>query len=158
MNALRRQNSRPQQTFERWTPRTHESPRELAHQSEAKRKQAPQSEAKVCRHKCNLKKTSLTNCTGHPIMHSTPNGNWGLRSRTSNAKTDFQLFWPRYRSIEKYLERLQKSVNPKNNRYLLTYLDQNLAFIALFKRRNKPQNVLNISRGTSIMAFDTKHS
>ena len=45
-----------QQKFEKWTPRTHESPRELARQSEAKRKQAPQSEAKVCRHKCNLKK------------------------------------------------------------------------------------------------------
>ena len=44
MNDLRRQNSRPQQTFERWTPRTHESPSELARQSEAKRKQAPQSE------------------------------------------------------------------------------------------------------------------
>ena len=29
--------------------RTHESPRELARQSEAKRKQAPQSEANVCR-------------------------------------------------------------------------------------------------------------
>ena len=49
MNHLRRQNSRPQQTFERWTLRTHESPRELARQSEAKRKQAPQSEANVCR-------------------------------------------------------------------------------------------------------------
>ena len=44
MNDLRRQNSRPQQTFER-----HELPRELARQSEAKRKQAPQSEANVCR-------------------------------------------------------------------------------------------------------------
>ena len=49
MNHLRRQNSRLQQTFERWTPRTHESPRELARQSEAKRKKAPQSEANVCR-------------------------------------------------------------------------------------------------------------
>ena len=62
-------------TFERWMPRTQESPHELARQSEAKRRQAPQSEAKVCRHKCNLKKTSLINCTGQPIMHSTPNGN-----------------------------------------------------------------------------------
>ena len=59
MNALRRQNIRPQQTFERWTPRTQESPHELARQSEAKRKQAPQSEANVCRHKCNLKKPRL---------------------------------------------------------------------------------------------------
>ena len=66
MNALRRQNSRPQQTFERGTPRTHESPRELECQREEKRKQAPQSEANVCRHKCNLEKTSLINCTGHP--------------------------------------------------------------------------------------------
>ena len=31
---------------------------------------------------------------------------------------------------EKYLELRQKSVNPKNNRYLFTY--QNLACIALF--------------------------
>ena len=76
MNALRRQNSRSQQTFERLTLyggriadlRKHlmdaedtrlESPRELARQSEAKRKQAPQSEANVCRHKCNLKKPRL---------------------------------------------------------------------------------------------------
>ena len=35
--------------FERRTPPTQESPRELAHQSEANRKQAPQSEANVCR-------------------------------------------------------------------------------------------------------------
>ena len=46
--------------FERWTPRTQESPRELARQSEANRKQAPQSEANVCRRrKCILKKTPL---------------------------------------------------------------------------------------------------
>ena len=59
MNALQRQNGRPQQTFERWTPRTQESPRELARQNEAKRKQAPQSEANVCRRRCNLKKPPL---------------------------------------------------------------------------------------------------
>ena len=47
LNDLRRQNSRPQQTFERWTPTTHKSQGELARQSEAKRKQAPQSEANV---------------------------------------------------------------------------------------------------------------
>ena len=41
-----------------------ESPREFARQSEAKRKQSPQSEANVCRHKCNL----VFNCTGHPTM------------------------------------------------------------------------------------------
>ena len=64
----------PQQTFERLTLRTHESPRELARQSEAKRKQAPQSEANLCQHKCNPKK-SLINCTGHPIMYRTPNWN-----------------------------------------------------------------------------------
>ena len=45
MNALRRQNIRPQQTFEKWTPRTQESPRELARESEAKRKQAPQMQS-----------------------------------------------------------------------------------------------------------------
>ena len=54
-----RQNSRPQQTFESWTLRTRESPRELARQSESKRKQAPQSEANVCRYKCNLQKPRL---------------------------------------------------------------------------------------------------
>ena len=54
MNVLRRHNSTPQQTFER-----HESPRELARQSEAKRKQASQSEVNMCRHKCNLKKPRL---------------------------------------------------------------------------------------------------
>ena len=51
--------SRPQQTFERWMWTTHESLRELARQSEAKSKQAPQSEENVCRHKCNLKKPRL---------------------------------------------------------------------------------------------------
>ena len=63
-------------TFERWTSRTQKSPHELARQSEAKRRQAPHSEANVCRRrKCNLKKTSLINCTGHPIMHRTANKN-----------------------------------------------------------------------------------
>ena len=42
--------------FER-APRTHESLRELARQSEAKRKQVSQNEVNVCRNKCNLKKT-----------------------------------------------------------------------------------------------------
>ena len=66
MNALRRQNSRPKQTFERWTPRTHESSCELV------RQKAPQSEANVCRHKCNLQKPRLLiaqdtqECTEHP--------------------------------------------------------------------------------------------
>ena len=85
MNALRRQNIRPQQTFERWTPRTQESPHELARQSEAKRKQAPQSEANVCRRwrKCNLKKTSLINWTGHPTqirgcVHGTRMQKWQI--------------------------------------------------------------------------------
>ena len=59
MKALRRQNSRPQQTSKRLKDERLglESPRELERQSEAKRKQAPQSEANVCRHKCNLKNT-----------------------------------------------------------------------------------------------------
>ena len=62
--------------------------RELVRQSEAKRKQAPQSEANVCRRRrrrrtCNREKTSLIICTGHPIMHRTPNTNYGLRSRAS---------------------------------------------------------------------------
>ena len=96
MNALRRQNIRPQQTFERWTPRTQESPRELARQSEAKRKQAPQSEANVCRRrKCNLKKTSLINCTGHPLMHKTPKQLRGcvLVSRTQLLFFIFHVFF-----------------------------------------------------------------
>ena len=50
---------------------------------------------------------------------------------------------------EKYLLLHQKSVNAKNYRYLFTYCtlkaNQNLTHITLFKRRNKPQNVLNIS-------------
>ena len=48
---------------------------ELARQSEAKRKQAPQSEANVCRRrKCSLKKTSLINCTGHQRYTGTQDG------------------------------------------------------------------------------------
>ena len=53
---------------------------------------------------------------------------------------------------EKYLELRKKSVNRKNNRYLFTYLEnrpKSRLYIALFKRRNKPQNVLNVSRDTS---------
>ena len=49
MNALRRQIA---------APRTHELPRELARQSEAIRKQSPQSETNAFRHKRNLEKTS----------------------------------------------------------------------------------------------------
>ena len=49
-------------------PRTQESQRELARQSEAKRKQVPQSEANVCRRqKCNLKKNLPYK------LHRTPN-------------------------------------------------------------------------------------
>ena len=73
MNDLRRQNNRPQQSFERCMPRTRESPTELALQSEAKRKQAPQSVDDD--DECNLAKTFLINCTGNPIMHRTPNTN-----------------------------------------------------------------------------------
>ena len=61
---------------------------------------------------------------------------------------------------EKYLELRKKSVNRKNNRYLFTYLEsrpKSLLYIALFKRekKNKPQNVLNISRDPSNIASDT---
>ena len=58
---------------------------------------------------------------------------------------------------EKYLERRKKSVNQKIIDTCSPTLktDQNLAYIVLFKRRNKAQNVLNISRDTSNMAFDT---
>ena len=57
---------------------------------------------------------------------------------------------------EKYLELHQKSVNPKIVDTCSSTLktDQNLAYVAMFNRRNKPQNVLNISRGTSNMASD----
>ena len=59
---------------------------------------------------------------------------------------------------EKYLELCKKYVNRKNDTCSPTLkTDQNLAYIyiALFKRRNKPQNLLNISRDTSNMASDT---
>ena len=46
--------------------RSDEWPRELAHQSEQKHKQTPQSATNVCQ-KCNLKKTSFIN------FHRTPN-------------------------------------------------------------------------------------
>ena len=49
--------------------RTHESPRELALQSEAKRKQAPQSEAKVCRRRRQMQ--SRKNLPYY--LHRTPN-------------------------------------------------------------------------------------
>ena len=72
MNALRREIAHLSKRLEDERKRKHESPRELTRQSEAKRRQSPQSEANVCRHKCNLEKTSLINCTGHPIMQRTP--------------------------------------------------------------------------------------
>ena len=72
-------NIRPQQTFERCTTRTQESPHELTRQSRqnlSKRLKARQ----MCiddddERKCDLKKTALINCTDHPIMHRTPNTN-----------------------------------------------------------------------------------
>ena len=77
MNDLQRQNSGHEQTFARWMPRTHESPRELARQREAKCKQAPQSEGNVCRRRRQRMQSrkNLPYCTGHPIMHKTPNTN-----------------------------------------------------------------------------------
>ena len=53
MNDLRRQNSRSQ----------HESLRELARQSEAKLKQAPQSEANVCRQRRQMQSLLITQGT-----------------------------------------------------------------------------------------------
>ena len=54
---------------------------------------------------------------------------------------------------EKYLEHRKKSVNRKiidlENR------PKSRLYIVLFKRRNKPQNVRNISRDTSNMASNT---
>ena len=49
-------------------------------------------------------------------------------------------------------------MNPKNNKYFFTYLEnrpKSRLYIALFKRRIKPQSVLNISRDVSNMASDT---
>ena len=60
---------------------------------------------------------------------------------------------------EKYLELRKKTVNRKNNRYFrFTYLEnrpKSRLYIALFKRINKPQHLLNISVDTSNMASDT---
>ena len=59
---------------------------------------------------------------------------------------------------EKCLELPKRYVNRKNSRYLSTYLGnrpKSRLYIALFKSRNKPQNVLNISQDTSDMASDT---
>ena len=59
---------------------------------------------------------------------------------------------------EKCLELRKKYVNRKNNIYLFTYLGnrpKSRLYIALFKRINKPQNLLNISVDTSNMASDT---
>ena len=59
----------------------------------------PQSEANVCRHKCNLEKTSFIYFTGQPIMHRTPNTNYWLRSRTLRSRTlaldrtDYQIYF-----------------------------------------------------------------
>ena len=44
--------------------RTHESPRELVRQSEAKRKQAPQSEANVCRRR----RRQMQSRKKHPLL------------------------------------------------------------------------------------------
>ena len=58
---------------------------------------------------------------------------------------------------EKYLELRKKSVNRKKNRYLFTFVENRpkSRLRRVFKSRNKPQNVLNISRDTSNMASDT---
>ena len=79
-------------------------------------------------------------------------------SRLSTIPT-FNMVQVNHMKIEeKYLELRKKSVNRKNNRYLFIYLEnrpKSRLYIALFKRRNKPQNVLNISRDTSNMASYT---
>ena len=53
MNALRRQNKRPQQTLE---------DARLVRQCEAKRKQAPQREANVCRRRRQMQSRNKTLC------------------------------------------------------------------------------------------------
>ena len=77
MNALRRISDLSKPLKDERRQKAEESPHELARQSEAKRKQAPQSEENVSTTTTNeneiSKKTSLINCTGHPIMHRAPN-------------------------------------------------------------------------------------
>ena len=79
-------------------------------------------------------------------------------SRLSTIPTFNMMKVNRYDNRGKISTTSEKSVNRKNNRYLFTYLEnrpKSRLYIALFKRRNKPQNVLNISRDTSNMASDT---
>ena len=90
--------------------RGHILPHELVRQSEAKRKQAPQSEANVCRrrrHKC--KKTSVINCTGHPTMHSTPN-TLGVAFSYLKRNYALRLFrnWPEMNFDTSKLKRKQR--------------------------------------------------
>ena len=54
--------------------RSQEPPSELELQSEAQRVLAPQSEANVCRHKCNLKNLAYS-------LHRTPDINWAQLAR-----------------------------------------------------------------------------
>ena len=89
MYALRRQIA---------APRTHELPRELARQSEAKRKQSPQSEANVCRGKCMSTQ-----------LHRTPN-NAVCLSRTKDhlARSPFLELQAIYLSLELAASRLSR--------------------------------------------------
>ena len=72
-------------------------------------------------------------------------------SRLSTVPTFNMIKVNRYDNQGKNIQNLvKKFVNPKNNRY--TYLEnrpKSCLYITLFKRRNKLQNVLNISRDTS---------
>ena len=96
-------NSRPQETFEKWTPRTLESPHDLARQCEAIRKQSPQIKANVCRHKCMLEQNPLYNCTGQSIMQRTPNTNYNAIVVYTDI---FCLFKKRTRSYRRCLSKV----------------------------------------------------
>ena len=73
MNALQRQNSRPRQTERQGHTNHQVIQRVKVRQNVSKRLKTRQ----MC---VATQKTSLINCTGHPIMYRKPNRNNGLRS------------------------------------------------------------------------------
>ena len=77
MNDLRRQNSSPQQTLDERRGHTNHqvSYRVKVRQNVSKRLKARQICVDDDDEDVISKKTSLINCTGHPLMHRTPNKN-----------------------------------------------------------------------------------
>ena len=86
MNALRRISdlSKPLKDERRGHKNPRMSQRVKVRQNLSKRLKA--NVYRRQRMKMQSQKNLLINCTGHPIMHRTPNTNQGMRSRTSNAK------------------------------------------------------------------------